>query len=46
MPQLILQNIREMRNNMDEADANAFDAFIERNWGSGTKTKKTKKAEK
>ena len=27
------QNIREMRNNMEESDIAAFDAFLERNWG-------------
>ena len=27
------QNIREMRNNMDDNDVVAFDAFLERNWG-------------
>ena len=27
------QNIREMRNNMDDSDVGAFDAFLERNWG-------------
>ena len=26
-------NIKEMRNNMDETDVEAFDEFIERNWG-------------
>ena len=26
-------NIREMRNNMEESDVVAFDAFLERNWG-------------
>ncbi|MBP3596706.1 MAG: hypothetical protein J6J60_04830 [Clostridia bacterium] len=26
-------NIREMRNNMEETDAIAFDKFLERNWG-------------
>ena len=26
-------NLREMRNNMDEADIEEFDKFIERNWG-------------
>ena len=26
-------NIREMRNNMEESDIVAFDAFLERNWG-------------
>jgi len=27
-------NIREMRNNMDETDAEAFDKFIEKHWGT------------
>ena len=27
------QNIKEMRNNMDESDIEGFDNFIERNWG-------------
>lgn len=47
-------NIREMRNNMDEADIDQFDEFVERNWkisakkiadeGRGlTETKKKKK---
>ncbi len=27
------QNIREMRNNMDDNDVVEFDAFLERNWG-------------
>ncbi len=26
-------NIREMRNNMDESDVEGFDKFLERNWG-------------
>ena len=26
-------NIREMRNNMDESDVEAFDKFLEDNWG-------------
>ena len=26
-------NIKEMRNNMEENDLIAFDAFLERNWG-------------
>lgn len=26
-------NLREMRNNMDEADIEDFDKFVERNWG-------------
>ena len=33
-------NIREMRNNMDEADAEAFDEFVERNWGKSKAKKK------
>ena len=32
------RNIIEMRNNMDESDVEAFDAYIEENWGT-TKTK-------
>ena len=28
------QNIKEMRNNMDESDIEGFDNFIERNWGT------------
>ena len=27
-------NLREMRNNMDETDIEAFDKFIEKNWGA------------
>ena len=27
------QNIREMRNNMDESDVEAFDKFVEKHWG-------------
>ena len=27
-------NIKEMRNNMDESDVEAFDKFVERNWGT------------
>ena len=27
------ENLREMRNNMDESDIDDFDKFIERNWG-------------
>ena len=30
-------NLREMRNNMDEADVEEFDKFIERNWGAKSK---------
>ena len=26
-------NLKEMRNNMDEADIDEFDRFVERNWG-------------
>ena len=26
-------NLKEMRNNMDEADVDDFDKFVERNWG-------------
>ncbi len=32
------KNIREMRNNMDETDAEAFDKFIEENWPKETVT--------
>lgn len=35
-------NIKEMRNNMDETDLEAFDKFVEENWG----TKSNKKEEK
>ena len=28
------ENIKDMRNNMDETDAEAFDRFIERHWGN------------
>ena len=31
------QNIKEMRSNMDQADVEAFDRFVEENWGSGAK---------
>ena len=30
-------NIKEMRNNMDETDAEAFDRFIEKHWGNQMK---------
>lgn len=30
-------NIKEMRNNMDEADVEAFDKFIEKHWGNALK---------
>ena len=29
-------NLNEMRNNMDDADVEAFDAFVEKNWGKQT----------
>ena len=32
-------NLKEMRNNMDEADVEEFDKFVERNWGTKQKTK-------
>ena len=31
------QNIKEMRNNMDETDVEAFDRFVERHWGKTNK---------
>ena len=31
------QNIKEMRNNMDEVDVEAFDKFIEKHWGNQIK---------
>ena len=30
-------NLKEMRNNMDEADIEEFDRFVERNWGASKK---------
>ena len=36
------KNIQEMRMNMDESDIEEFDAFIEKNWGSGAKRTKAK----
>jgi len=36
-------NLREMKNNMDEADAAAFDEFVQRVWGTPSKAKKVKK---
>lgn len=38
------KNIAEMRNNMDEADIELFDAFIEKNWGKQTEKKEVKKS--
>ena len=37
------ENLKEMKNNMDEADAAAFDEFVQRVWGKTSKTKKAKK---
>lgn len=34
-------NISEMRKNMDEADQEEFDQFIEENWGSASKNSRT-----
>ncbi len=34
-------NIREMRNNMDDTDRASFDQFIERHWKKAKKVKKT-----
>lgn len=33
------ENIKEMRNNMDETDVEAFDKFIEQNWGVKLKSR-------
>lgn len=33
------QNLKEMRENMDETDAEAFDKFVEENWGATIITK-------
>lgn len=35
-------NIKEMRNNMDETDLEAFDKFVEENWGSISNKKEEK----
>ncbi len=46
------QNLREMRNNMDESDVEQFDAFVEENWGTrinreeDVKTKPAKRGRK
>ena len=46
------QNLREMRNNMDESDVEQFDAFVEENWGTRidyeavTQTKPAKRGRK
>ncbi len=40
------KNIIEMRNNMDESDIEAFDNFVERNWGKQIAKEKRLKAKK
>ena len=40
------KNIIEMRNNMDESDVEAFDNFVERNWGKQMAKEKRLKAKK
>ena len=40
------QNIKEMRANMDETDSEAFDKFIEENWGNSLKLEQPKKLAK
>ena len=40
------QNIREMRNNMDETDAEAFDKFIKDNWSEEAITSNKKRGRK
>ena len=35
------QNLKEMRNNMDEVDAEAFDKFVEKHWGKQLGKKET-----
>ena len=35
------QNLREMRNNMDESDVEEFDRFIEENWGTKVANKQS-----
>ena len=37
------KNIQEMRMNMDDSDAEQFDAFIEKHWGSESKKRRTQK---
>jgi pilus assembly protein CpaF len=36
------KNIKEMRANMDDTDLEAFDKFVEENWGTASKTKAKK----
>ena len=33
------KNLKEMRNNMNEADVEEFDKFVERHWGSKMQAK-------
>ena len=40
------KNLIEMRNNMDESDIEAFDNFVERNWGKQIEKEKKMKARK
>lgn len=40
------QNIKEMRSNMDETDMEAFDQFVQENWGTKETTEKTKRGRK
>jgi pilus assembly protein CpaF len=35
-------NIKEMRNNMDETDLEAFDKFVKKNWGTASNPKEEK----
>ncbi len=39
------QNLREMRNNMDDTDIEAFDKFVQENWGTDLRTNEEKMAE-
>lgn len=40
------KNLMEMRNNMDETDIEAFDKFIEENWGTKLKTQDKEEVKK
>ena len=35
------QNLKDMRNNMDAADAEQFDKFVEKHWGNQLAKKET-----
>ena len=39
------QNLRDMRSNMDETDMEAFDKFVEENWGAKIEHPDMKKEE-